>query len=195
LEHLTESGQRRLVAHGVRGRILEGFEPALREIFGEDAVGEMSKRLPAAVRATTLARPAPHWVPETHMIAFCAAVDEHFARGDDKLLRKWTARAIDQGFGVARRVLLAIATPSVIVRRSSELWHDEFSSGRIVAYSTQPNEAMITLHDHAYNENPRMRVVVAEALRRTLELAGAKDAAAAYDPEPSRTLAVSLCWR
>lgn len=195
MEHLTESGQRRAATRGVRGRILEGFEPAVVEIFGRDAVAAVSERLPAAVRATTLERPVPPWVPETHMIAFCAAVDHVLAKGDDKLLRKWTARAIDDGFGVARRVLLTIATPPVIVRRASELWRDEFGAGRLVAYGTQPNEAMITLHDHPFTENPRMRLVVAEALRRTLELAGAEDAAAAYDPESARTLAVSLCWR
>jgi hypothetical protein len=164
-------------------------------IFGQDAVAEVAARLPSAVRKTTLERPIPAWVPETHMIAFCGVVDEVLARGDQKRLEAWVARAIDDGFGVARRVLLTIATPPVIVRRASELWRDEFGAGRLVAYGTQPNEAMITLHDHPFTETPRMRVVVAEALRRTLELAGAEDAAAAYDPESARTLAVSLCWR
>ncbi|MGZ3421890.1 MAG: hypothetical protein ACXVEF_10020 [Polyangiales bacterium] len=195
MENLSESGERRAFAHAVRGRILEGFKPAVRQIFGEDAVVRIAAHLPDAVRASTLDGPTPNWVPEAHMIAFCTAVDEVLGGGDDEALRRWSASAIDHGFGVARRVLLTIATPSVIVRRSGELWRDEFTSGRLVAFSTQSNEALLTLHESPFTEAVRMRVVVAEAYRRTVELAGANDVAAAYDPESARTLAVTLCWR
>jgi len=190
-EREDASGQRRVLVSGARARTLQGFIAASREVFGEETHRRMCERVASHVLdALTLDGEA--WVPVDDVIEWCEAslCDE-----DEGRIRAFVDVMMNHGFGKVRRVLLQIATPHGVLRRAGELWREEFTDGRLVAYATSPNTAIATLYEHRFLESPLLRAVVAESFRYTLQLSGAADVNERHGSDGDGPLIVRLSWR
>ena len=178
------SGERRAFSTGARVRTLHGFIAATREVLGESVLERVRSELsPRVIEA--LQRDPEDWVPLEHVIAWC---EESLRDADAATIRAFVAVMMNHGFGRVRRVLLQIATPHGVLRRATELWRDDFSDGRLVAYATSPNTAVATLYEHRFLESELLRAVVAESFRYVLELSGAADAIEEHTTDPRRSV-------
>jgi hypothetical protein len=185
------SGQRIAVARYARGRTMRALVQATRDLYGEEAVAQISVAMPEAARADL---DEDAWVPLEHIIRWCELAWDGPLRREPRALVTFVDRMMDHGFGRVRRLLLAVATPAGLVRRAGDLWREEFSNGRLVAYATSPNAAAITLHDHAFMETELMRAVIAESFRYALQLSGATDAREEHEIHSNGALLVKISW-
>lgn len=188
--HDAVSGDRIAVVRCTRARTLHALARATRDMFGDPVERELLAAIPSEARALD----DHEWLSIDHLERFCELAWEGPLGGNLALLRTWTDRMIDHGFGRVRRLLLTIATPAGLVRRAGELWRDEHTDGRLIAYSTSPKSAIATLHEHDFIGNPLMRQLVAETFRYSLELAGARGAQEAHHAHANGTLVVNLTW-
>jgi len=185
------SGERLALAMGGRARTLHGFVDATRHVLGEAAYARVSREVAPHV-LDGLALDGEDWVPLEHIVAWCEAAIVDVPQSK---LRPFVDHMMDQGFGRVHRVLLAIATPHGVLRRAGEMWREEFTDGRLVAYATSPNTAIATLYDHRFLESPGLRAVVAESFRYTLALSGARDVIEEHGSEDGGPLLVRFSWR
>lgn len=188
----AESSQTITLSDRVRARAVNGLREATREVYGAAEVDRVLASLTDEQRASLQFE--REWVPVSLMEAWVAALLEGPGAHDRAAFRRCVDRGLDLGFGRVKKTLLAIATPHGIVRRASELWRGEFTEGRVVAFSTSPTSASLTLHDHCTLASPLMREVVAETFRRALELAGARDAVERHSGEPGSPLPILVSW-
>ena len=175
-----------VLAKRARARTLRAFAQATREMFGEHVERALMESLPSA---------DGEWVDVEAVVAICERAWRGPLGHDEEQLRVWTDRMMDRGFGLARKLLLAIATPSGLLRRAGDLWRDEFTTGRLVAYNTSPTTALATLHDHIFLETELMRAVVSETFRYSVQLTGAKDVREVHEIAANGALVVHLSWR
>jgi hypothetical protein len=184
------SGDRLAVGTAVRARTLHGFIHATREVLGERAYERVLTEVsPHVLEGLELDGDA--WVPAEHVAAWC---DASLRSVEPKTLPAYVDSMMSHGFGRVRRVLLQIATPHGVLRRASEIWREDFTSGRLVAYATSPNTAIVTLYDHVFLASPLLRAVLAESFRSTLQLSGGQDATAEHSAEGDGPLLVRLSW-
>jgi len=184
------SGERSAFATGTRARTLQGFIAATREVLGEETLKRVCDDLsPRVLQA--LERDGEDWVPLQDVISWC---EESLRHADAETVRAFVRVMMDHGFGRVRRVLLQIATAHGVLRRASELWREEFTDGRLVAYATSPNTAIATLYEHRFLESGLLRSVVAESFRYTLELSGAADATEEHERDSDGPLIVRFSW-
>jgi hypothetical protein len=141
-----------------------------------------------------IAEPEGDWVAIDSIVTVCERAWRGPLGHDRETLRTWSDRMMDHGFGLARKLLLAIATPSGLLRRAGELWRDEFSDGRLIAYNTSPTSAIASLHDHVFLDTELMRTIIAETFRYSLQLTGAKGAREVHEIAANGALVVRLSW-
>lgn len=189
--HDAVSGERIAVARCARGRTLNAFARATVDLFGEPALASVIASLPEVARPEV---DDAAWIPIEHVVWFCEAAWRGPLAEDPSKLRAWTDRKMEHGFVAMRRLLLDITTPAGLLRRGGELWRDEFSDGRLVAYSTSPTSGVATLHDHVFIDTEVMRFMIAESFRYALQLSGAADAREQHTIHASGALLVQINW-
>lgn len=185
------SGERIAVARCARGRTARAFARATRELYGDAAVAEIVAALPDGARG---AIEEDAWIPIEHIIRFCELAWDGPLAHDRVELARWVDRMMDHGFGRVRKLLLAIATPAGVLRRASDLWREEFTDGRLVAYTTSPTTAAVSLYDHVFIDTELMRNVIAESFRYALRLSGATDAREEHTIDSNGALLVQITW-
>ncbi len=189
--HDAVSGERIAVARCARGRTRNAFARATVDLFGEGALASLLASLSEADRAHV---DDTAWIPVEQVVRFCEAAWKGPLAQDPLKLRAWTDRKMDHGFAAMRRLLLDITTPAGLLRRGGELWRDEFSDGRLVAYSTSPTSGVATLHDHVFIDTEVMRFMIAESFRYALHLSGATDAREHHTIHGTGALLVQINW-
>jgi hypothetical protein len=184
------SGQRRALVTGVRARTLQGFIHATREVLGDEAYARVCAEVHPRI-LESIASDGEDWVPTEDVIAWCESA---LRTADNDAIRRFVDVMMNHGFGRVRRVLLQIATPHGVLRRASELWREEFTDGRLVAYATSPNSAVATLYQHRFLDSPLLRTIVAESFRYTLELSGATSVTEEHVSDDNGPLVVRLSF-
>lgn len=175
----------------VRAHIFHGYAFAARKLLGDDAHERVLGALGPDV-ADSLAHPSDDWVPIDHLASYCETV---FANLDEECVREASRLAVDHGLPRARRLLLTVATPHGMLRRSSDMFREYFHDGRMVAYATSPCSAVVTMYEHRFNESRLLRTLAAESMRYMLQLSGAADATEHHDDgEASTPLVVRFTW-
>lgn len=182
--HDAVSGERIAIASRTRARTVDAFAAATRELLGESAAREVMADLSPI---------DGEWAPTADVVEICERA-WRLMHGDVSLRNAWADRMIDHGFGRVRKLLLAVATPAGLLRRAGELWRDEFSDGRLIAYTTSPTSATASLHEHAFVETALMRDIISETFRYTLTLTGARDAREVHEIHANGTLVIRLSW-
>lgn len=173
-----------------RAHVFHGYAHATRTLLGDAAHERVLRELGPEV-ADSLAHPGDDWVPIEHLARYCELV---LAGLDDERLREVSRLAVDHGLPRARRLLLTVATPHGLLRRSSEMFRENFNDGRMVAYATSPCSALITMYEHRFNESALLRTLAAESMRYMLQLSGAADATEHHDADASTPLVVRFTW-
>ena len=185
------SGQRLALGTAARARALQGAMHATREVLGEAAYARLLAEVsPSPGSVLNLA--ADEWIPLEHLAVWCEA---SLRDAGPAMVRPFVDRMMRDAFGRVRRVLLQIATPHGVLRRSSELWREDFSGGRLVAYATSPNTAIATLYEHRLLDSAVLRAMVAESFCYTLRLSGAIDATEEHGGDAGAPLLVRISWR
>ncbi len=176
-------------ARCARAHLLHGYAAAARKLLGDDAHERVVRELPEI--ADSLSRDAEDWIPIEHIASYCEA---SFVGVDRERLREAARLSVDHGLPSARRLLLAVATPHGLVRRSSEMFRQQFHDGRMVGYTTSPCSAVITIYDHRFNQSALLRDLASEAIRYMLQLTGAADAVEHHDDDVAAPLVVRMTW-
>jgi hypothetical protein len=140
---------------------------ATRDLFGEVGVEAVLAALGPDERAAFAGDP-PKWVLEQTYIAWTRAVHEGPARRDAATLARWVDRVTDLGFGKARRMLMSLASPWVIVRRAGALWRGEHSHGDLTSAPLGDNSARFELRDSPYAIDELGASAMSEAFRYIL---------------------------
>lgn len=140
---------------------------ATRDLFGEVGVEAVLGALGSDERAPFAGDP-PKWVLEQTYIAWTRAVYEGPARRDAATLARWVDRVTDLGFGKARRMLMSLASPWVIVRRAGALWRGEHSHGDLTSAPLGDNSARFELRDSPYAIDELGASAMSEAFRYIL---------------------------
>ncbi|MBI2389801.1 MAG: hypothetical protein HYV09_09435 [Deltaproteobacteria bacterium] len=188
----SQSSQTITLSDRVRARALAGVREATRELHGAAAVDHVLSQLSDEQRASIAFE--REWVPVELLEAWVAALWDGPLGQDPVAFRRCVDRGLDHGFGRVKKTLLAIATPHGIVRRASELWRGDFTDGRLVAFSTSPTSATLTLHEHCSLSSPLMRELTAESFRYVVQLAGARNAVERHEGAIGAPLVVHVSW-
>lgn len=175
-------------------RILAAKRHAVVEVFGKTALDEVAKVLPAEVRTETIdAHMTETWIPERWITEWHRAVWQGPAGEDTAKFYRFVDAMVAQGFGRVRRVLVKLATPSLMCERAAELWRDEHSHG-ILAAVVGKNTAQLRLTEHPYCGSKLAAMVIAESMRYAGSLsARAGDVTAGYSLAPG-ALVIDLRW-
>lgn len=138
---------------------------ATRDVFGDDGVDAVLAALSPETRDLFLpgAPPAP-WVAEAAYMAWMSALWDGPCARDEAALRVWVDRLTDRGFGAARRMLLALASPWVVLRRAGALWHGEHTHGEL-SVTPADGGARFELRDHPFVDDHVASLAVSEAYR------------------------------
>lgn len=104
-------------------------------------------------------------------------------------------RMMDHGFSRVRKLLLGMANPTIVARKSPELWRHDHTHGELTTRPLSERSSEFRLTDHPYLETPLARSSIAEIYRYALSLARANDVQARHRLEDERTLVVHIEWR
>jgi len=155
--------QRPAVASALGIRVVATRE-ATRDLWGKAGVDAVLAAL-SPDEAATFTGPAPKWVPEVTYIAWSRAVWHGPAKRDPRAFARWADGVTDKGFGTARRMLMSLASPWIIVRRAGALWRAEHSHGDLTTTPNGTNGARFELRDSPYATDEIGARAISEAFR------------------------------
>jgi hypothetical protein len=178
----------------VQRKSLIGFRTACEQMWGPTGYAAICALLPPAVSDRTAGmRPLPDWVALEDLIAWHVAVWNGPAKRDEKIMTEHIHLTVDQGFGRVKRALLSMSTPQSLAPRVVSLWHEEYSTGRLVASNVEPRSVQLTLSDHPYVEDPLMRFVISEVFRYVVSKTQVRNVTVVHAARDGR-LVVVLRW-
>jgi hypothetical protein len=186
---VAESGEPKLKRFYVAAML-----DAAREIWGEDGVHDVARRMPEREREEILAPQLPPWVPERVLIAWNFALWEGPANRSRQAYVPWLKRTTDLSFGIVKRLFLSLASPERFFADAHGLWKADHTHGTLEG-RIDGKRGVLVLRDHPYTETPQARAALAEMLRYIVELTRAKDVTETHGLSPKGTLEVKLAWR
>ncbi len=189
------SGVQARLAPMVLARTLFAYRQAAKDQWGNEGLAAITAEISEDARESLQLRDDDGWLPESYVVQFCEAMWNGPAARDERSFREVCGRMVDLGFGRARKLLLSVATPHGLLRRAGDLWREELSNGRLVAYGTGDTAGVLTLHDHRWTESPVMRLALSESFRHAVSLTGAKGVVDRHAQNDSGALVVHLVWR
>ena len=175
-------------------RIIVAKRHAAVEVFGPEGLDQISQALPAEVRAETIDSSITEtWIPERWVMEWQRAVWQGPAAENTPLFYRFVDSMVAQGFGRVRRVLVKLATPSLMCERAAELWRDEHTHGVLTAQVSK-HAAQLRLSEHPYCTSKLAAMVMSESMRYAGSLsARAGDVTTSYGLAPG-ALVVDLHW-
>jgi hypothetical protein len=155
-----------------RGTIVASVAPAVRSLWGDDALEAVLARLPEETRTATTgpALNSLEWYPTRFLLHYDRAIFEGPAGRDETAFRSYLQRRVDLGFGRFRRTFLRFASPERLAQRASELWRNDQTHGELKVETISAEGARLTLRGHPYTTNPISRLAFSEVLRHILSL-------------------------
>jgi hypothetical protein len=154
------------VPSALGGRVVDTRE-ATRDVFGDAGLERVLASLTPEAHAV-FTGVAPKWVPELVYLAWTRGVWEEPAAHNSAMLARWVDRLTDRGFGTARRMLMSLASPWVIVRRAGALWRGEHSHGELTIVPHAGKAARFELRDHPFVDDELGATAISEAFRYIL---------------------------
>lgn len=185
------------IAGSARRTIFAGFRQSATKLFGEESLAAIGRLTSPECRDATcgVVLSAQTWLPEQYVMEWYDAAWEGPCGGDQEAFRHFVDGMMDAGFGRVRRLLLGMASPSMLLTRAPELWrYDHSEPGRFEVELIDKHGARITLADHPYTTTARARFAVAEIYRYALSLTRISEVSMRYTGGEEE-LAVSLSWR
>jgi hypothetical protein len=168
---------------------------ATRDLWGDDAVATVMARLGPEERAIfERGAHVPTWVPERVYVAWMREVWAGPCAGDAKDLARWANHVTDRGFGFARRMLMSLASPWLILRRAGDLWRGEHTHGTLAATPLGGTSARFVLSDHPFAEHDFTRLAVSESFRYIIERCHTKWTTQTHERAEDGSLRVLIRW-
>lgn len=133
-------------------------------------------------------------LPERFVLEWYESVWAGPAERDKATYLGFLDRMMDHGFGRVRKLLLAMATPTVLAQKSSELWRHDHTHGELSWRPLTDRSIELTLTDHPYVETPLGRSSIAEIYRYAVSLTRVKHVTEKHWLGASGTLVVTLHW-
>lgn len=159
---------------GLGVRVRETRE-ATHNLWGDAGVADIEARVGADTRAAfAFGAAVPRWVPERYFVEWFTAAFEGPCGGDTMRFAKLADEITECGFGRAKKLLLSLASPWLVLRRADALWRGEHTHGRLVVARLAENAARMVLSDHPFTETALLRDGISEAFRYILALSNAK---------------------
>ena len=148
------------------GARVDATREATRDLWGSSTVDRVLAALPPDARAPFVrGAQVPRWVPEAYFVAWMNQLWSGPCERDQRGLVRWVDRVTDRGFGAAKRMLLSLASPWVILRRAHSLWRTEHTHGEIAVERLGDRHARLSLRDSTYVDDEVGRHAMAEAFR------------------------------
>jgi len=167
---------------------------ATRDLFGDSGVADVFERMSADDRAVFLPNAAPtKWIPERRYVAFTRALWDGPCAQDRRELTRWVDRITDRGFGRARRMIMSLASPWIIVRRAGQLWAVEHTHGKLSVSRMEGSSVRFTLTAHPFVEDEVSRHAISEAFRHIIFCCRVKWATETH-AHSAEGLQVDLSW-
>jgi uncharacterized protein (TIGR02265 family) len=180
--------------HALGARVRDTRE-ATRDLWGDAVVAAVLAALPdAGDRALFAGASYPLWVPERAFADWMQAVWDGPAARDAAQLARWVDRLTDRGFGTAKRALMSLASPWVILRRAGSLWRTEHSHGELAVTPLGRTEARFELRGHPFADSEVAAAAISEAYRYIVFRCRTRWATEDHAREPAGTLAVTVRW-
>lgn len=178
----------------IGGRV-HATREATRDLWGNIGVERVFAGLDADARAAFLPHAtAKGWLPESTYIAWMHAVWEGPCAHDAAGLARWVDRVTDRGFGKARGMLMALASPWVILRRANALWRSEHTHGDLAIARVSGQAARFELAHHPYVGDPVASAAVSESFRYIILRCRVREASETHTVAPDGALHVSVVW-
>ncbi len=179
-----------------RRTIFSGFRRAAIDLWNEEGLREIGARMSddARLRSVDALVIQEEMLPERFVLEWYVAVWEGPAGRDRALYNRFLNRMMDHGFGRVRKFLLGMATPSLLLRKSAELWRHDHTHGELTYAPISAGSAHVRLTDHPYVETPLARSSIAEIYRYAVSLARVS-ATADHRLADERTLLVHISWK
>ena len=167
---------------------------ATRDLWGEVGVEGVLARLAPEQRAPFTCASPPRWVPERTYMAWTTAIWDGPGARDGEALRRWVDRVTDRGFGTAKRMIMSLASPWVIVRRAGALWRTEHSHGDLAVTPQGGDAGRFELRHHPFAEDDVAADAIAEAFRYIVFRCRTRWASEAHERDASGALLVTVRW-
>ncbi|MEO8844287.1 MAG: hypothetical protein ABI591_10045 [Kofleriaceae bacterium] len=177
----------------IGGRVPDTRE-ATRDLWGGEGVEAVMRMLDPAQRVLFAGGATSDWVPETTYMAWTRGVWDGPAARDPDALARWVDRLTDRGFGTARRMIMSLASPWVIVRRAGALWRTEHSHGELTVVPHDKHSARFELRDHPFAGDDVAAHAVSEAFRYILFRCRVRTATEQHERTADGALFVELRW-
>jgi hypothetical protein len=146
---------------------------AAREVWGEEGLADVARRMPEPERKAFFADPLPEWVPERAMLAWGFASWEGPGQRSRRHYVPWLHRMTDLSFGRIKKILLGMANPARVLLAADELWREGHTHGRMEVHIDGTRATML-LRDSPYVPIAQGRASIAENIRYIVELSRAK---------------------
>jgi hypothetical protein len=151
------------VPRAIGGRV-HATREATRDLWGNLGVERVLARLDDDALAAFLPQAtAQDWLPESTYMTWMHAVWDGPCAHDAAGFARWVDRVTDRGFGKARGMLMALASPWVILRRANALWRAEHTHGDLAIARVSGRAARFELARHPYVGDPVASAAVSES--------------------------------
>lgn len=157
----------------VKGTAITSRVRFIRDRFGEEAYRRVKASLSPEHRAAIDARILPHqWAPFSLFVEFNTQTDQLLGAGDLALCEAMGRFGAEVNLPTIYRIFYKLGTPAFILRKAARLWELHYSSGRMVADTSRPDVAILSVHDFGAPHRAHCLSVLGWAAR-SAELSGA----------------------
>jgi hypothetical protein len=179
-----------------RRTIFVGFRRAAIDLWGNDGLRRIGDSMSDEARRRCLDGPVieEEMLPERFVLEWYECVWMGPAARDREAYNRFLDRMMDHGFGRVRKFLLGMATPTIVGRKSGELWRHDHTHGELTPRVISEHVFEMRLTDHPYVETPLARTSIAEIYRYAMSLARASNVQAKHTLLDERTLSVMIEW-
>lgn len=162
------------MASEVKGIWFDSAARWVRTTRGEDALARVDARVSAPHRGILLDPVAFRWYPESALGELLAAVRAELTDGSDAAFVQVMEEVTLDGVGRFFRLVLALASPSFVVRKVPVLWTRMRRGAGRVDVQVQPTHVRLLYRDFPYFHDDNYRLMTVGTLRGVARAAGAK---------------------
>lgn len=156
-----------------KGVSLANARAWVEERFGRDAYERVLARLGAEDAAEVRGSVAVGWYDLALVSRLLRAIDDELGKGDLALLGELGRWEADRDFTVIHRIVLRVASPSIILQKMPDMWKRYYDHGE---WEVVRDGHEVTGRLRGWGSDcPGLRAEVTAWMHRAMELVGARD--------------------
>ena len=177
--------------------VVPAYRRAVVDLFGDAGRTQVIALLDGDSRDEFVRDVTPNreWIPARHLIAWSFAVWEGPANRQREPMAELVRRQWDLSFGVVRKLLLHMASPSAIVARLPQIWKQDHTAGTLEAVLDDGGSgATLRMSDTPFIETPQARAGMAEIYRHAFAQTRARNVTETHALEAPNRMVLRLRW-